>query len=113
MGQHTKKIGIPFDGHLVKLDIGASLQAFSMKFVIEPEGPKLHWVVKCMEKGKPVEIHRFYQNLENFLYHRGKHGDHELAAMKELEDYLEAHPSERHEVPPVPRNYSVKVTPSK
>ena len=27
-----------------------------MKFVIEPEGGKFHWIVKCMEKGKLIAM---------------------------------------------------------
>ncbi|GEM_PF-4693196 len=62
-----------------------------MQFVIEPEGERLHWIVKCYEKGKLVELHRFYR-YDEFLYHRGGHGNHELTARQALLDYFQAHP---------------------
>lgn len=63
-----------------------------MQFVIESEGQRLHWIVKCVDKGKLVELHRFYRSPEEFLYHRGEHGEHELAAQTALEEYFQAHP---------------------
>jgi hypothetical protein len=80
-----------------------------MQFVIEPEGAKFHWVVKCMEKGKLVELHRFYLSLENFLHHRGAHGKLELDAMKALQDYFAANPGEKQTPPLEPRNLSLHV----
>jgi hypothetical protein len=64
----------------------------AMKFVIEPEGGRLHWIVKCMDKGKLVELHRFYRALDQFVYHRGNHGQHELDAQKALLQYFKDHP---------------------
>ncbi len=63
-----------------------------MKFVFESEGGRLHWIVKCMEKGKLVELHRFYRSADNFLYHRGNHGAQEVAAYNALTEHLKQHP---------------------
>ena len=62
-----------------------------MQYVIEPEG-FLHWIVKCVEKGKVIELHRFYRSLEHFVYHRGSHGEHEIAAREALMKHFEAVP---------------------
>ncbi len=64
----------------------------SMQYVIEPEGGRLHWIVKCVDKGKLVEMHRFYRSPEKFVYHRGEHGEHEGPAMDALKAYFEKHP---------------------
>ena len=75
-----------------------------MRFVIESEGEKFHWIVKCIDQGKLLELHRFYRSLENFVYHRGKHGKYELDAFNALEDHFKQHP-ETAQVPPAhPRN---------
>lgn len=63
-----------------------------MKFEIESEGGRLHWVVRCIEGGRVVELHRFYRSTDNFIYHRGKHGAHEVEAQKALGEHLAAHP---------------------
>lgn len=63
-----------------------------MKFEIEAEGGYLHWVVRCVDKGKLVELHRFYRSADNFIYHRGEHGPRELDAQRALEERLRAHP---------------------
>ena len=79
-----------------------------MVFVIESEcgirhperdAHRLHWIVKCVEKGKLVEMHRFFRSPEGFTYHRGNHGDQELAALRALEDHFEKHPES---LPPRP-----------
>jgi len=74
-----------------------------MKFVIESEGGRLHWIVKCMEGGKLVELHRFYRALDKFIYHRGNHGQHEVVAQNALNEYLTQHPeatAKLHEIRP-------------
>ena len=63
-----------------------------MNFVIEPEGAHLHWVVKVYEKGKLLELHRFYRSPENFLHHRGNHGAHEIAAQNALLEHFKTTP---------------------
>ncbi len=63
-----------------------------MNFVIEAEGHGLHWIVKCVDKGKLVELHRFYRSPENFLHHRGNHGEHELPAQEALLDHFKNTP---------------------
>lgn len=63
-----------------------------MRFDIESEGGRLHWVVRCVEKGRVAEVHRFYRSLDKFLYHRGAHGAHEAAALAALSSYLEKNP---------------------
>lgn len=63
-----------------------------MNFVIEPEGGKIHWIVKCVEKGKLLELHRFFRSPENFLHHRGKHGQHEIAAREALLKHFDSTP---------------------
>jgi len=63
-----------------------------MKFEFESEGGRLHWVVRCIEHGKVAELHRFYRTPDNFIYHRGKHGVHEVEAQRALTEYLGAHP---------------------
>lgn len=75
-----------------------------MQYVIEPEGGRLHWIVKCVDKGKLVEMHRFYRSPEKFVYHRGEHGEHEAPAMDALNDYFEKHPEVvAHVAEPPPR----------
>lgn len=69
-----------------------------MRFIIEAEGydtvpiedfmPR-HWVVKCVDKGRLVELHRFFRSPENYIYHRGKHGDQELPAQDALVKHFE------------------------
>lgn len=64
-----------------------------MRYVIEPEGGYFHWIVKCIDKGKVVELHRFYQSGDKkYIYHRGEHGEHELAAQEVITKYLAEHP---------------------
>lgn len=65
-----------------------------MTFIIESEGFH-HWIVKCVDKGKLVELHRFYRSLENFVYHRGKAGEHETAAREALLSHFESIPELR------------------
>lgn len=70
-----------------------------MNFVIESEGFH-HWIVKCFEKGKLAELHRFYRSLENFVYHRGNHGQHEPEAYKALMKHFDEVPELKFEGPP-------------
>ena len=64
-----------------------------MRYVIEPEGGYFHWIVKCVEKGKVVELHRFYQSGDKkYIYHRGEHGPHENEAREVIVRYLKEHP---------------------
>jgi hypothetical protein len=63
-----------------------------MQYVIEPEGGRLHWIVKCVDKGQLVEMHRFYRSPEEFIYHRGEHGEHERPAMDALREFFQQHP---------------------
>lgn len=64
-----------------------------MKYDIEAEGNRVHWVVRCVSKGGKVEaVHRFYRSLDGFIYHRGKHDEHELPAQEALTEYLKANP---------------------
>ena len=81
-----------------------------MKFIIEPEdqrgGSLILWIVKCVEKGKIVAMHRFYRSGEGYLYHRGDHDEHELPAQKTLEDYLKDHPEMCPPAPTAPHTYS-------
>jgi hypothetical protein len=63
-----------------------------MQYVIEPEGGRLHWIVKCVDKGKLVEMHRFFRSPEKFVYHRGEHGEHETPAREALKEFFEKHP---------------------
>lgn len=70
-----------------------------MNFVIESEGFN-HWIVKCVDKGKLVELHRFFRSAENFVYHRGNHGPNEPAARTALMKHFEETPELRFEGPP-------------
>ena len=75
-----------------------------MQYVIEPEGGRLHWIVKCVDKGKLVEMHRFYRSPEMFVYHRGEHGEHEALAMDALKEYFAKNPDVvAHVAEPPPR----------
>jgi hypothetical protein len=75
-----------------------------MQYVIEPEGGRIHWIVKCVDMGKLVEMHRFYRSPEKFVYHRGEHGEQEGPAMAALKDYFEKHPDAlSHIEEPAPR----------
>jgi hypothetical protein len=62
-----------------------------MNFIVEPEGRK-HWIVKCIDGGKLVEMHRFFRSHENFIHHRGKHAPHELDAERALVDFFQKTP---------------------
>ena len=63
-----------------------------MKFEFECEGGRTHWIVRCVEKGRLVEMHRFFRSPDKFLYHRGNHGQQEVAAYNALTEHLEKHP---------------------
>lgn len=70
-----------------------------MKYEVESEGGWLHWVVRCVEKGQVAEIHRFYRSRDQFIYHRGEHGPHELQAQQALLDHLAKHPEATAHIP--------------
>jgi hypothetical protein len=77
---------------------------FDIKLESAKYGDKFHWIVRCFEGDRFVELHRFYLSLENQIFHRGPHGEHERAALEAFKQHLEAHPEMKQKTPERPRN---------